>query len=117
MIVKLVSIVLLLSACYLCWWAAEYTQPFWYLAPLVLTSCAIGLLFKRNWASYLWHGISSVVTAVWLLNLVQLALDGWPVAGTVDTIISLLPGALLLFVCIGGSLAVQHDLRQRRYRQ
>lgn len=116
MIVKLLSIVLLLTACYLCWWTAKYAQSFWHLATLVLTACAIGLLFKRDWASYLWYGIGSVVTAVWLLNIMQLALDGWPVAGTVDTIISLLPGALLLFVCIGGSMAVRHDLRQRRHR-
>lgn len=41
--------------------------------------------------------------------IVRLALNGWPAAGTLDTLISLLPGSLLLLVSVGGSLAVRSD--------
>lgn len=114
MIVKALSIVLLLTACYLCWWAAHYVQPLWYVAALVLTFCGTGLLLKRTWASYLWYAIGSGVSAVWLLTIARLALNGWPVAGKTETLISLIPGALLLLVCVGGSLAVRRDLKQTR---
>lgn len=113
MIVKALSTLLLLAAFYLCWWAFAYAQPIWYLAALVPGSCGAGLFFRRAWASYLWYVIASGVTAVWLLTMVRLALNGLPVVGRLETLISLLPSALLLLVCIGGSVVVRRDSIQR----
>jgi hypothetical protein len=117
MIVKALSIVLLLTACYLCWWAVHYAQPLWYVAALVLMFCGTGLLLKRTWASYLWYAIGAAVSTVWLMTIVRLALNGWPVAERTVTVISLIPGALLLLVCAGGSLAVRRDLKQTQPQQ
>lgn len=114
MIVKVLSFALLVTACYLGWWAAEYAQPIWYLAALLLASCGTGLLLGRTWASYLWYAIGLGVAAVWLLRIFELALNGWPVTGNLETVISLLPGAVLLIACIGGSFAVRRAPKQQR---
>lgn len=112
MIVKALVLILLLTAGYVCWWATQYAQPGWYTAAVVLISCGTGLLRKRAWAKYLWYAIGSGVSAIWILTILRLAANGWPVAGNAETVISLIPGALLLLVCVGGILAVRRDFRQ-----
>jgi hypothetical protein len=112
MIVKALALILLLTAGYLCWWATQYADPVWYVGAVVLTFSGTGLLLKRVWAKYLWYAIGSGVSAIWLVTILRLALNGWPVAGKAETVISLIPGALLLLVCVGGILAVRRDFRQ-----
>lgn len=117
MIVKALSIVLILIALYFYWWAFHHAQPLWHVGGLVLTVCGAGLSLNRGWASYLWYAIASGASVVYLLTLVRVALHGWPAAEITEIVISLIPGALLLLVCVGGSLAVRRELKQARSQQ
>lgn len=112
MILKFLAVLLVLIAGYLCWWAMEHSAAIWFLAASILLLCGVGLSLRRYWASYLWYSLAIGTSLWWVFTISRLALHGWPVHGAEDTIISLLPGMLLLVVCIGGSLAVRKEYKQ-----
>ena len=111
MILKLLAGILILIACYLSWWAIAYSAPIWFFAASIPALCGVGLTLHRYWACYLWYLIAVGISTWWIFSTVQLALTGWPVHGAVETIFSLLPGALLLVVCFCGSLAVRRNYK------
>ena len=104
--IKLISFFLLLIASYLGWWAVTYAAVEWWCGTLLFATCAVGLLLRWKAAKYLWNTIALVVSLGWLISIVRLVLKGWPTSDYLDTVISLIPGALLLIVCLAGSRAV-----------
>ena len=111
MVSKLLGSFLLIVSAYLGWWAVSSTAWLWLLPALVAFLCAIGLFMQKRWAQYLWHVIALVSCAWWLVSVVLVAVSGWPHATTLDSVISLLPGLMLLAVCIGGSVAIARHNR------
>jgi hypothetical protein len=65
---------------------------------------AASLLSANPRARFVVYIASSLVALSWLALVTQLAIAGWPVPGLVQTIISLVPGLLLLVVCLGCAL-------------
>lgn len=112
MIVKLLAFLLILVAGYLSWWAIEYAAPVWFLAAVLALVCGAGLIFRHRWASFLWYSLAFVTSAWWIFTILRMAFNGWPVQPTEETLISVIPGALLLVVCVGGTLAVRRKFRQ-----
>jgi hypothetical protein len=109
MIINMLGFLSILYACYVSWVALEFSAPFWFLEAAIFAGCGIGLVLRYKWAKWLWYGCSASISIWWLSTVVFLALKGWPDEDVSDTIISLIPGALLLFVCIGGSVAVSRQ--------
>jgi bacteriorhodopsin len=94
-----------------------HASPIWFLLALLPLICGIGLMFDRAWARYLWYAIASVASIGAIVVTVSMMLHRWRINGAVDAAIALIPGMLLLSVCVGGSLAVRHRARTRRYTQ
>ena len=112
MIVRILAFFLLLISAYQCWWATAYSAPLWFGVAMIPLACAIGLAFRRRWASYLWYALAVYTIAWWVFTVIGLVLEGWPVAGLEQTVISLIPGALLMLLCVGGSLAVRREYQR-----
>ena len=111
MIVKLLAFLLILGAVHFSRWAAEHSAPVWIAVAVTMAACGIGLLFRHAWARYLWYVLAAGVSGWWMLMTALTVLKGWPVNGIASSLVSLIPGVLLLAVCIGGSLAVRKDYR------
>lgn len=67
---------------------------------------AIALYLRKNWSKYLIYSIALLTSGTWLLAIYVVAQNGWPYATIQETIISLIPGFLLLTICICGSIVV-----------
>jgi len=66
----------------------------------------IALYLRKNWSKYLIYSIALLTSGTWLLAIYVVAQNGWPYATIQETIISLIPGFLLLPICICGSIVV-----------
>lgn len=111
MIVKIFAFLLILGAVHFSRWAAEHAAPMWIAVAVTMAVCGIGLFLRHSWARYLWYVLAAAASGWWLLMTVLTVLKGWPITGIASSLVSLIPGLLLLGVCIGGSLAVRKEHR------
>jgi hypothetical protein len=82
------------------------------LVSLVGAIRAVGLFSSHPRSRLLVYGASAFVAVSWLALIGRMALSGWPVPGLGQTLISLIPGLLLLSICIGCAvLAARHPSR------
>lgn len=63
-----------------------------------------GLFSNDPRSRFVVYSASAVVSLSWLALIAELAFSGWPVRGFVQSFISLVPGLLLLTICIGCAL-------------
>lgn len=65
-----------------------------------------GLMFLKPWAKYLAYGFAICLAANWLYVVWQITAQGWPYEDVLLNVFSLLPGLLLLLICVGGAYVV-----------
>jgi hypothetical protein len=111
MLVKSLAILLLACSAYLAWWALANSSPLWLLGSAAAFVCSFGLFRKARWAQYLWHAMAGACSAAWVLSVVRVALSGWPHDSWLRSVVSLVPGIVLLVVLAGGSVAVAKHYR------
>jgi hypothetical protein len=111
MIVKILAAFLLSVSGYLAWWAVSYLELLWLLPAVVSFVAGIGLFLRKAWSQFLWYAIALAVSVFWIVSVVRIALSDWPDPDILGSIISLIPGALLLALCAGGSVAVYRYFR------
>ena len=111
MIVKILGMLLIVASGYLAWWAISYASWLWLIPSAFAFVGAIGLFLNKRWGSYVWYAIALITSAWWLQSIVKLLISGWPEESVFNTGISLIPGLLLLVVCVGGSIAVAKQFR------
>lgn len=71
-----------------------------------------GLLFLMTWAEPLAYLIAAALVVNWFYAVAQVISGGWPYADWLTTVLSLIPGALFLIVCAGGSWVVHKQYRR-----
>lgn len=113
MAIKLLATFMLITSAYLSWWAASQAMWLWTIPAVVALSNAVGLLWRKRWAKLLWYATAVAACGWWVFEVVQVALSGWPYSTMLDSVISLVPGLLLLTVCIGGSVVVTKDFHSK----
>lgn len=106
MAIRFLAAVLVITSAYLGWWVVSTASFLWLIPALLSFVTAVGLLLKKRWSLYLWHSIALVVSLSWLVSVIRIALAGWPYVGALPSLISLLPGLLLLTLCAASSAAV-----------
>ncbi len=113
MLTNLLIVILLACSGYLVYWAVSYSAWIWILPAIVTAACAVCLFMGKRWAAYLWHAIALTVAVIWLVMIGKLAFTGWPYHSLPETVISLVPGMLLLIVCVIGSIVVAKRFRSK----
>jgi hypothetical protein len=111
MTIKLLATFLLVVSAYLGWWSVSAATLFWLLPASVSLIAAVGLFLSKHWSQYLWHVVALAVSLSWVVSIVRIALSGWPYDSALSTIVSLIPGLLLVAVCAGGSAVVAKHFR------
>jgi len=88
-------------------------------APAQATLATVGLigaiaLWSANPASrYVVYSAAAVIVGSWLYTVIHTAISGWPYQDTVSTVVSLVPGTLLLLLCFGCCAYVSHYFSDR----
>lgn len=67
---------------------------------------AVGLILNKKWSQYLVYIFASVTSILWLCLIWLTNSIGCPDEDIITTMISLIPGGLLLIVCIGSCVVV-----------
>ncbi len=93
-------------------WKSENTiDPFSFVFASLSIFGAISLYFRKNWSKYFIYLVALLTTGTWLLSIWVVVQNGWPYSTVQESIISLIPGFLLLTVCICGSIVVHKYLK------
>jgi hypothetical protein len=116
MTIKMLALILILVAAYLGWWAIAYSAPIWLISAATFLSCAIGLMLRYAWAKYLWYAIALGLSSVWIIATVDMVVDGWGRNGAKTAMISLIPGLLLVTLCVISSLAVRAGYKAASFK-
>ncbi len=111
MIINLLSAFLLVASAYVGWWAVSSSSLVWLLPSVLLLVAAGGLFLRKRWSPYLWYITALVISVSWVVSVVRVALSGWPYDNALSSVISLVPGLLLVGVCAGGSAVVAKHFR------
>ena len=96
---------------YFAWFAISYDQAQWLLGTAILLVTGVGLLMRRLWSKYLFFVIAITTVLGWLYSIAVIVGKGWPEPDAVSTIVSLLPGAMLLAACVLGCIIVQRNVK------
>jgi len=72
-----------------------------------------GLLLLKAWAQYLAYVFAAGLSLTWVFGVWRIALQGWPYSDVLRTVLSLVPGTLLLLICAGGSYVVHRQYRRQ----
>jgi hypothetical protein len=70
---------------------------------------AAGLLRLQGWAKLLAYLFAAALTLSWIYAVWQVVRRGWPYSDWLATILSLVPGVLLLMLCAGGAWIVHRQ--------
>ena len=113
---------MLLAAGPLAFWGAwalwvSVPQGQWMTGVLggVALATAAGLLLLKAWARPLAYLFAAVLMLSWAYSVWQVISRGWPYADWLRTVLSLVPGALFLIICAGGSWIVHRQYRQHAH--
>jgi hypothetical protein len=87
-------------------YAFQRQSPFF--AAICLLSLVSGLLLglRRAIARYPFFLVAALITIWWVRTTLAIINEGWPYMDPVSSVISLIPGALLISFCVFGSLYV-----------
>ena len=102
---------LLIVAAYVGWWSIISGALVWLLGSAVALLGAIGLFLRKRWGQYLWYAIALAASVLWIASVIRVAVSGWPYDDLTDSVVSLIPGVLLVTVCVLGSIAVSRHFR------
>jgi hypothetical protein len=73
----------------------------------------IGLMLNRRWSRFCIYVVSTTLIATWLGYVAILAARAWPYATSLESVISLVPGFLMLFVAAASSYLVKNHFRAK----
>ena len=98
-------------------WAlwVSFPRAHWVNAALGGTALltAAGLLRLQGWARPLAYLFAAALALGWIYAVWQVARRGWPYPDVLGTVLSLIPGVLLLSLCVGGAWIVHRQYRRR----
>ena len=108
----LAAFLIVVSGC-VGWWSVVSAQWLWLVVAFAPLLVAIGVVLRRPWSEYLWYLIALSASVWWIVTVIRVAVSGWPYHDALSSVISLVPGVLLLMVCLFGSIAVRRHFRER----
>jgi hypothetical protein len=73
---------------------------------LLMLFGAASLLVDRKWSQYVVYGILTFIVLSWGYTVWAVASAGWPYSDVTNTILSLVPGSVLVLACAGSALIV-----------
>jgi len=107
-IIAWIIVVLLLAYGSYTLFLARVFNNCWFL--LWTSACfiaAAGLVLSKRWSKYFVYTVALFTAGGWIYVTAMIAIKHWPYAGLQNTVIALVPGLLLVMICILFSLFVR----------
>ena len=98
--IQFVAVVLAIYGFYNVWMAFKYTQPLFLLWVAGCFLASAGLCLRKPWSRFAVYTVCSLTIFGLLSYIVAMSLNQWPYPSLAKTIVALIPGALLIAVCI-----------------
>ena len=98
--IYLVAAVFAVYGIYNVWLVVEYGQPLFLSWSAACFIAAVGLWLKKPWSRFVVYAVCLLTIIGWLFFVGVMVWNGWPYAGLAQTIVALLPGVLLIALCI-----------------
>jgi hypothetical protein len=96
------------------WTAVQGRQWAMGLVGVIAVAVAAGLLLLKVWAKYLAYLFATGLALSWIYAVwLSVARGWWPYPDRLTTVLSLIPGACLLVVCVGGAYVIHRQYRSR----
>ncbi|MES2932976.1 MAG: hypothetical protein V4805_05755 [Pseudomonadota bacterium] len=114
MIIKILAVLLLFVSGYLGWWAVSNASFLWLLLPFILLVVAGGLFLNWHWVKFLWNVLALSISLWWLISTIRITISGWPYEDVLSSVISLVPGVLLILILAGSSLVIANHFRSKK---
>jgi hypothetical protein len=111
----IISLFLFVISAYFIWWAVFYDIWVWIAPAGAYLITGIGLILRCKWAAYLWILLAATILIWWIYLTTNAIIFDWPNATLIEIVISLIPGGLLVFVCITGSVGIYKKLKNGSY--
>ena len=89
----------------------QYGYLFWSFCCFV---GGFGLLLRKSWSQYIVYFVCLFVVSGWVYITLNMALNDWPYSKLSQTIISLIPGLLLVLVCTLSSVFIYTYFKKRQ---
>jgi len=78
---------------------------------ILCIATSLGLAFGARWARPLSQALLLVIVAAWFYVLITFSIPNWPHDDVASSVLSLLPGAVLVMVCLGVLTALRRHFR------
>ena len=88
-------------------WLALTSQYWFLLWTVACYAAAVGLALSKGWSRYLVYLVAAFTAGGWLYAVATLAASRWPYPDTLSSVISLVPGMLLVALCVLCSVFVR----------
>jgi hypothetical protein len=106
--------ILILYGGYTIWLANESRYWLYWCWGAVSLAGGVGLALRRRWSQYPVYLLALATVASWGYGTYSVWTKGWPYHDTVSSVISLLPGALLVALCFAGAWFVYSFFRNQK---
>ena len=93
-------------------YAVQYSSLFFAVTCLMAAASAILLGLLRPAARYLFYVTAALIAYWWIEAVIAVIREGWPYMDPISSVVSLIPGALLISICVFGSVYV-HRITKR----
>ena len=111
--IPLVAVLLAVYGAYIVWVAFESHTLLWLPLAFLALVAAVGLLLNQRWSRYLVYSVSLFIVSAWVIGFVGNVNRGfWPYPNPFSSAISLIPGMLLITVCLASCLLVARHFRR-----
>jgi len=93
-------------------YAVKLHSVFFGLICLIAGSGAILLCLRKPIGRYPFFVVAGLIVLWWSRTTLEIVSEGWPYMDTVSSVISVIPGFLLMSVCIFGSVYIHRITRK-----
>jgi hypothetical protein len=108
---KLTAIFLAAYTLYSFWGAYSSQNLSPIVGGLLAIVASVGLFLRRSWSQYFVYAVSTLSVLSWLWAIWMVVQHGWPYLTVAESLISLIPGIVLVFLAVGISVVAQRAFR------
>ena len=112
--IRFLAIVLTVYSSYSLWVAQVYSRWGYAVFGVIGLVTAVGLWLKKPWSQYLAYVLGALFIGTWMFIVWQINVQGWPYEDTMQSVISLVPGVLMIIVVLGSCFVVWRVFRRER---
>ena len=98
--IQLVAVVLAIYGVYNVWMVVRYGQLLFLFWAVACFLAGAGLWLRKPWSRFVVYAVCSLTIFGFLFYVGAMALNGWPYPGLAKTVVALIPGALLVALCV-----------------